>query len=153
MASRLLRWAALTLLALHLAVTLPGALNRIWEWTTAAFERAGKDRRTVESRMKGEAYFEAIEAIRRLLPRQAAYGLIAGGRETGEDHWVRYDLAPRRAVYLGKLRSLPGPARMARRIPPDLHYVVVANDAGLPPRIFEREGFLQALLQLRRDAR
>lgn len=153
MAPRLLRWAALALLALHLAVTLPGTLGRVWEWTAVSVERAGEDRLAVERRMKGAAYFDAIEAIRRLLPRQAAYGLVAGGREMGEDNWVRYDLAPRRAVYLGELRSLPGPSRMARRIPPDLHYVVVAYDRGQPPRFFEREGFLQALLQLRRDAR
>jgi hypothetical protein len=147
---RPLAWLALALLALHVTVALPGALRRAAAWTWAAVERAGEEPGAVERRMTGEAYFDGVARLRRILPRDAPYGLVTAGPEVeGVGNWVRFDLAPRRAVFLGSLRSLPGPARMARRIPPDLGYVVVAGRPGEAPLVFEREGFLRWLRERR----
>ena len=75
----------------------------------------GEEPSAVERRMTGEAYSDGIVRLRRILPRDVSYGLVTTGPEVeGVGNWVRFDLAPRRAVFLGTLRSLPGPARMAR---------------------------------------
>lgn len=114
----------------------------------------GEEPSAVERRMTGEAYSDGIVRLRRILPRDVSYGLVTTGPEVeGVGNWVRFDLAPRRAVFLGTLRSLPGPARMARRIPPDLGCVVVAGHPGEAPLVFEREGFLRWLRERRGGGR
>jgi hypothetical protein len=146
-----LRGLALLAIAAHLAFALPGALSRTGTTLWTAAVRAGQDRGAVRQELRGAAYSAEIARLCRLLPSDTAYALVAAGRESaGGANWVRYDLAPRRAVYLGNLRNLPGPARTARRLPPDLPWVVIAGDPGVPPRVFGREDFLRVLRELRR---
>src|ERR1700687_1470662 len=98
------------------------------------------------ARVYGEAYTRAIDQIRRELPAGDGYLLVeAGDPGTGGAYWVRYDLAPRRAVYLGRLDELTSGARMRRRIAANLRHVVVAFDAGEPPRLYDRYRFLQEI--------
>jgi hypothetical protein len=60
----------------------------------------------------------------------------------GAGFWVRYDLAPRRAVFIGRLDQLRDAASLRRELDADLQQVVVAT-AGQPPRLYDREGFFK----------
>jgi hypothetical protein len=64
---------------------------------------------------------------------------------------VRFDLAPRRARYLGLLSEmaghhLPGDA-LAERLAAGPRWVVVAYADRQPPLLIEREAFLRQLLR------
>ena len=57
--------------------------------------------------------------------------------------WVRYELAPRRAIFYRDL----GPAdtqRLRRRLPRAVHWVVVANGGGEAPELYSRFDYLQS---------
>jgi hypothetical protein len=92
----------------------------------------------------GPAYVRAIEEIRRTIPRDGAYILISGVSESeGAPYWVKYDLAPRRAVYLGELRSLQPVDRLRKRLPRAARWVVIAYGGYRPPLLIERFKFIQ----------
>ena len=63
----------------------------------------------------------------------------------GGTYWVRYDLAPRRAVYLGRLNELTSAMQVRRRLTVNLRHVVVAFGNGKPPRLYDRYRFLQEI--------
>jgi len=108
-------------------------------WTAAksvrrlqkAFLYAGESALAERSREFGAPYARKVEEIRRLIPDDGIYGLIDGdadGVKIGGSLWVRFDLAPRRAVFLGLRKDLPGPAELRRRLPPGVRWVVIGHD-------------------------
>jgi len=137
--------AAAGLLGLYLAVALPWGLGRAWLEVVRA---ASAHESPVEARRRifGETYTSAIEEIRRTLPPGEAYLLVEGGSGMlGGTYWVRYDLAPRRALYLGRLNELTSGMQVRRRLVVNLRHVVVAFGSGRPPRLYERYAFLQEI--------
>lgn len=83
----------------------------------------------------GPAWVDGVEEIRRRIPADGAYLLVdAQPVEQGALYWIRHDLAPRRAVFLGPLRRLPGPRRLSRRAP-GIEWAVVVTSADRPPRL------------------
>lgn len=100
----------------------------------AAFDHAPESGPQALARMSGGEYAAAIEAIARRLPPDATYGLIdAVHLREGGGYWVRHDLAPRRAVYLGSLAEVaerPEGARelLARGLP----LIVAHGSPGAP---------------------
>ncbi len=142
----LLARLALALLAVQLTVALPWALLRSAReaWHVIVYRHETPFQQRV--RTFGLSYTEAVERIRRTIPQDGAYVLINGnpGEEEGGPIWVKFDLAPRRAVYLGKLRDLQDADRLRRRMPRAAHWVVVV-DSNEPPVLFERYRFIQQI--------
>ncbi len=136
---------ALALFGLLLAVSLPWsagrAVRRIW-W---AFAYAGETPLEERSRELDPQYALAIEEIRRTIPRHAVYALVdADPDEEGSVLWVRFDLAPRRPVYLGFLHDLRNPRTVRQRLIRDARWIVVAS-VRRPPVLYERPEFLREL--------
>jgi hypothetical protein len=101
----------------------------------------GDDPPTARRRVFGTPYTEAIEGIRRALPPGSVYVLInANDKDEGFPLWVRYDLAPHRAIYLGRLSQLPWNIR--RAFPHGDPPVVLTYGAKEPPRLIDRREFL-----------
>jgi hypothetical protein len=143
--SRALALAAVVAIGLFLVAAVPGAVGEAWD-------EAGIAASTHESlgaariRIYGESYTRAIDEIRRALPADEGYLLVEGGSGLlGGTYWVRYDLAPRRAVFLGRLDELTSADRLRRRLSANLRHVVVAFAAGKPPRLYDRYRFLQEI--------
>jgi hypothetical protein len=92
----------------------------------------------------GPVYTHEIEKIRRAIPRDGAYILINGDSgEHGGPFWVKFDLAPRRAVYLGDLDKLDSVDRLKKRMPRAARWVVIAYGPYRRPVLIERYKFVQ----------
>lgn len=136
---------ALALFLLFLAVSLPVSLGRSARRISTAFRFAGETAYEERARVFGPEYALAIEEIRRLIPRDGVYLLLDGDdQELGGAIWVRFDLAPRRAVFLGFLKDLGSPASFRRRAVREARWVVVGY-AHKPPRLMERSDLLRRL--------
>ena len=138
---------ALALLATHLAVAIPRALLRSAQEGRNLI--ANRHETPFQKRVRnfGPGYAEAIEQIRRTIPPDGAYLLINTHRdfEEGGPLWVKFDLAPRRAIYLGKLDKLGSAERLRKRIPRAARWVVLAHGPYDPPVLVERYRFLRKL--------
>jgi len=136
---------ALGLFAVFLAVSLSRAAfetvkNGILLYRTR-YDTPLKDR----SYAYGPVYTHEIEKIRRTIPRDGAYILINGDPgEQGGPFWVKFDLAPRRAVYLGELDKLDSVDRLKKRMPRAARWVVIAYGPYRRPVLIERYKFVQA---------
>jgi hypothetical protein len=138
---------ALLLFGLFLAVAVPQCAWRAAQQIGGAARFAGESPLERRRRVFGPEYAEGIEAIRRAIPPDGAYILVNGATaDEGARLWVRFDLAPRRAVFAGGLRGLRNP-RNRGRIPPDLAWVVVARGRGGAPELMDRQRFLARLRQ------
>jgi hypothetical protein len=140
---RLLDGVAAALFALFLIAAVPKTLQRATN--LLRFTRHTAHETSLEGRIRfgGEDYVRAIDEIRAALAPSQPYLLVEGGRpQDGGAYWVRYDLAPRRAVFLGPLDELTDARRLRRRLAANLRQVVVAYGPGRPPRLYERYLFV-----------
>jgi hypothetical protein len=148
----LLRFLALGLLGLHIAVSLVPAARAGARQMRDAFRYAGEDPAAARRRVFGEDYVAEVERIRGVLPPFAPYFLVDGGSlYEGGPFWVRFDLAPRRAYMLGPWAELPPARKLRRRLPRGPEWVVVAYGPGKAPLLIDRKTFLRRLEE--RDAR
>ena len=136
---------ALALFGLLLAVSLfwetGRSVRRIW-W---AFAYAGETPLEERTRMFDPRYVQAIEEIRRKIPRHGVYALVdADPVEEGSVLWVRFDLAPRRATYLGFLHDLRDSRTVRQRLIREARWVIVAS-VRRPPVLYDRPAFLRAV--------
>ncbi len=132
---------ALGLFALYLALAVPLAFSTAFTRLAEGLPHLGEDPPTARRRVFGTPYAEAIEGIRRALPPGYVYVLInADDQDDGLPLWVRYDLAPHRAIYLGRLSKLPPNVR--RAFPRGGQPVVLTYGAKEPPRLIDRADFL-----------
>jgi hypothetical protein len=92
-----------------------------------------------EARFRGERYVGAIERIRATIPPDGAYLLV--DTEGHEDNWVRFDLAPRRPVFLGVLKDRMTDAAFEKPPQDAPLWVVVARRVEPGPEIFETAQF------------
>ena len=111
---RLLPLVGLVALAAFLATGLPAALSASWK----RIKTAGHDRSLSAdeslARLRGPDYVAAIQRIREELPADSEYLLI--GATDGADVFVRFDLAPRRAIFGGESKDIAHnvtPAKLA----------------------------------------
>ncbi len=142
---RVLEAAAAGLVVLVLAAGLPGALVQAWE-EVGRFVQTRESLPAARARLYGADYCRAIDQIRAALPASEGYLLVEGGRPgSGGAYWVRYDLAPRPAVFLGSLQDLTSGTRLRRRLSSNLRRVVVAFDTGEPPRLYDRYRFVEEI--------
>jgi hypothetical protein len=136
---------AVAVFALFLAAGLQQAVSRAWAMLHFAARAAGNESfDAARARFSGPAYVAAIDAIRDALPPDQPYLLVEGGRpQDGDLYWVRFDLAPRRAIYLGQLDQLTDVRRLRQRFSANVRQVIVAYGPGEPPRLLERYRFVQ----------
>jgi hypothetical protein len=142
----LLASLALSLLAVQLAAAVSWALWKSVRDTRAMLIVRNETPIEQRSRTYGPGYTMAIEQIRRTIPPDGAYILINGNPdEEGGPLWVKFDLAPRRAVYLGKLPELQDVDSLRRRMPRAARWVVIAHGSYEPPILIERYRFVQQI--------
>ncbi len=136
---------AVALAVLFFAAAIPPALQRTCQLLQAEAALAGESLTASRARMYGPAYVQAIDQIRAAIDPDEPYLLVeAGGPRQGGVYWVRYDLAPRRAIFLGRLDELT-PRDLRRIQGANLRHVVVALGPGPPPRLFDRFAFRDLL--------
>jgi hypothetical protein len=129
------------LLAVSLALSSVRSARRIWRAARYAGETPLQER----SRTFDPSYVQAIEQMRRTIPRDGMYALVdADPVEQGSVFWVRFDLAPRRAVSLGFLQELRSARIFRERMIPDAGWVIVAS-VSRPPVLYERHDFVAKL--------
>ena len=117
LARRLLPLAGLVALAAFLVLRLPAALHASWTRVTTAWRDRALDADAALVRMRGPEYVAAIRRIREELPADSEYLLLSAS--SGADVFVRFDLAPRRAVFGGRPKDVA-------------HNVTPAKLGGLP---------------------
>ncbi len=139
---------AVALAALFFAAALSTALYRAARMLHDQPQLAGETLTAARARIYGPAYVQAIEQIRGAIDPDEPYLLVeAGGPGSGGVYWVRYDLAPRRAILLGRLDEIT-PRDLRRQEGANLRHVVVSLGQGPPPVLFDRFAF-RALLERR----
>lgn len=137
---------ALAAFGLFLATSLPVALGTSANRVLQALRRAGESPEAARVRVFGAPYVDTVDSIRRTIPPDGVYALVDGEPvEEGAALWVRHDLAPRKAVFLGKMAKLPGVKRLRSRVPARARWVVIAYTNGRPPELIERFRFLEEL--------
>jgi hypothetical protein len=99
-------WAAL---AFFLALALPETLANVMLHFDRGRERMHLSSLAARSEVLGTSYVRSLQEIRHLIPEEEDYFLVDAGT-AGESSplWVRYELAPRRAVLLGPVDALKG---------------------------------------------
>lgn len=144
-----LRAVALAVFALYFVLAVPPTLLRCARWIRQAAAVAGEDPLAERRRFLTPPYAERIAGIRRIIPRQGEYLLIDGGTELeGGAYWVRFELAPRRARWVGRLSELPTADTLRRTLPPGPRWLVISFREPVPPILLEREEFLRRLQAL-----
>lgn len=132
---RLLPLAALLLLAAHLAVGGARVLPETAKHWNAALRDADLDADETRELAFGDAWVLAVDSARAVVPPDGTYLLTRGaGAPEGSEHWPRYELAPRRALFLGAAEQLPSTAHL-RRMYGEESWVVVACEPYEPPRL------------------
>lgn len=143
---------AVATLGFYLAVAVPWSLLRSGDELSQA-ARSHETRKAARLRVHGEAYTRGIDEIRRRLPLDQAYLLVEAGKQRyGGAYWVRYDLAPRRAVFLGREVDLTDPGRVRKRLTANLRQVVISYGPKLAPRLLPRYVFMQEVERRRQAA-
>jgi hypothetical protein len=141
------RALALGVFALFLLHSGAATALRVHQWVGQAASLAGEDSLAVRRHVLGISYVRAIERLRRAIPRDGEYLLVRGKTEGegGGSYWVRFELAPRRARFLGGWSELPDGETLRRRLPPGPRWVIIAFSEPRAPVLMEREDFLRAL--------
>ncbi|MFI5182258.1 MAG: hypothetical protein ACHQPI_12800 [Thermoanaerobaculia bacterium] len=137
---RFRRLAILPLVAV-LAALVPLAAQRTRTNFLLGLAGFHDDEVTARRRIWGDAYVDAIEAIRRAIPEGAEY-LIVVDKRPGTPDYVAYDLAPRRPLYLPNVFT----ADELRRVgpPPGAPpWVVIASRKTDPPRLLATAEFFR----------
>lgn len=135
---------ALALFAVFLAVSVSRAARVAGGAVLVGWEARGETPLQERIRAYGPGYTRAIEEIRRTIPPDGAYILVSDApEEDGAPVWVKFDLAPRRVIYLGPLRSLEPADQLRKRMHGAARWVVIARGSYRPPELIERFRFIQ----------
>jgi len=144
MRSRFLARLALGVFAVYLAVSISRAAIETAKNGILLYTLRGETPFQERARCYGPVYTHEIEKIRQTIPRDGAYILINGDPlEQGGPLWIKFDLAPRRAVYVGELDKLERVERLKKRMPRAARWVVIAYGPYRRPVLIERYKFVQ----------
>jgi hypothetical protein len=94
---------------------------------------AGEDFRSALTRTWGEPFARGIEKARAQIRPDEPYALIEGRLDTNDRFRVRYELAPRPAVYIGRARDLAG-AKLPD-LDPEIRWAVIATVGDVEPEL------------------
>lgn len=98
------------------------------------------------ARQRGGEYAAAIASIARALPPDATYGLVdAVDLRDGGGYWIRFDLAPRKAIYLGTLEDLRRDPRPAELLVAEGRKLVLARPGPEPSELWGANELARAL--------
>ncbi len=143
-AGSVFRAVTLALLALSVLAAVPLTVLRVGRRVVETVPLAGENARGARERLLGAPVVESLDAIRRVIPAISPnneYLLVDGGEEPeGATYWVRFELAPRRARFVGRLSEMQAPPIL----PPGPRWVVVAFPDG-PAALLGRDDFLRRL--------
>jgi hypothetical protein len=140
-AGSVLRALALALFAAALVLAVPEAAEIAGKRIVLAVSRLGEDSHQARRRFLGSAYVAAVDEIRRAIPPGGEYLLADGGAERqGAAVFLRYELSPRRAHFVGRLRDVKDPVQWASSLPTKPRWVVVAYP-GKPAALVARVDF------------
>jgi hypothetical protein len=139
----IVRSVTLLVLAAHLLLALTKELSRSLLWVRQGLSTMSWDLASARRAALGDAWVDAIGALRQAIPRDGEYFLVnADSRRADAPLWVRFELAPRRARFLGSLAEVAADEdREARLVGPG-RWVVVALPEPQAPRLLTREQFL-----------
>lgn len=141
-----LRALALGVFALYLLLAIPSTFLRTARWVKQAVAVAHEDSLAMRRRFLTVPYVATIDQIRRTIPRTGEYLVINGEPEWGGGPlWLRFELAPRRARFLGLLSELPDADTLRRTMPAGPRWIIIAFAEPRPPILMRREDFLRAL--------
>ena len=144
--ARIARLLALTVLAVHLLLALTQALTRTVAWGRQGLSILAWDLATSRRAALGDAWVDTIETLRRTIPRHGEYLLVnASTEQSGAPFWVRFELAPRRARFLGRLAELSFGEDPKSELAGSADWVVVAFPEPQPPRLLSRAQFLDGV--------
>jgi hypothetical protein len=101
---RLAPLVGLVALAAFLVLRLPNALNESRRRLRDAWQDHGLDADSALAHLRGPEYVAAIQRIREVLPTDGEYLLLAA--PNGAHVFVRFDLAPRRAIFGGEPKDV-----------------------------------------------
>jgi hypothetical protein len=139
------RRLALAAFLLSLIVDLPLTALRTLRRVGRATLSLGEDARGARVRLLGAATVAALDSLRQAIPADGEYVLVDGGEEPqAEAYWVRFELAPRRAVFVGRLSEMERAPRPAWNLPPATRWVVVAYPGGRS-QLLSRQEFVELL--------
>ncbi len=126
-AGSLFRASILALCAAALLVAIPQAWRNARGRIVLAASRLGEDSRQARRRVLGARWVDAEAQIRRAIPPDGEYLLVDGGAERqGATLFLRYQLAPRRARFAGRLSEIADLPAWAASLPFGPRWVVVA---------------------------
>ena len=140
-AGSVFRAVTLALVGVSVLAAIPLTALRVGRRIVETVPLAGEDARGARERVLGAPVVASLDAIRRVIPADGEYLLVDGGEEPeGATYWIRFELAPRRARFAGRLSEMKAPLRL----PAGPRWVVVAFPDG-PAALFERDDFLRRL--------
>src|SRR5262245_24400406 len=96
------RWqprVAVILVAVYLLIAIPVGVRKTFTFLRAAATPVGGPVKAVRPRIFGRGYVAAVDEIRRIIPEDEPY-LLSELDERDSRLWVRFDLLPRRAIFL-----------------------------------------------------
>lgn len=131
------RLAGIAALAAFALARLPGTLVEARGRMFHAAREWGGPEEAALARFRGAAYVEAIRKIRAAIPEDGEYAIFASH---GEEMLIRFDLAPRRAIFGGELRDL------ARDLTPAAAAALPRWTVlpGTPPRLVETRALAES---------
>lgn len=132
-------------LAAFLVAAVPYFAKNVMVKLRESAPLVGKDLDTARTRWSGEAYVRGVEALRETIPRDGAYLLVGSAEDTGADYWVRFDLAPRKAWYIGKLKGKKRLLEVEGRPVDAPPFVVVAPGKGRAPYLVDTGAFFEGI--------
>lgn len=145
-ADAILRAVALLLFGLFLLLALPRLVQLAFVRIEGAFRFATVTPGEARRQVLGSEVAAAYDRMRQAIPREGEYVLIEGAdpRE-GSIFWVRYELAPRKALFLGSWEQLRANGELLRLWPRGVRYAVVSGPKGQPPVLLEQRDLLAVL--------
>ena len=146
-AGSVFRTVTLALLAVSVLAAVPLTVLRVGRRIAETVPLAGENARGARERLLGAPVVKSLDAIRRAIPATSPnneYLLVDGGEEPeGATYWVRFELAPRRARFVGRLSEM-SEMQAPPSLPPGPRWVVVAFPDG-PAALLDRDDFLRRL--------
>lgn len=135
---------ALGALAGFILYRLPLAIHTSHQCLKDGMKYGAEDFASTRSRYLGKLYVEAIWKIREVIPPNEEYFIVEGTDNEMTSYFVRFDLAPRPCLFLGRVKDLKRDFSLRRR-PMDLpRYVVIARLDGAGPVVKDAASFFSS---------
>lgn len=131
------RWqprVALVLVAVYLLIAIPVGVRKTFLLLRAAAKTVGEPVEALRPRIFGRGYVATVDEIRRVIPEDEPY-LLSELDERDSRLWVRFDLLPRRAIFL---RNGESPEEGFDCWLAQVRWEVVATGINRPPLLRER---------------